>query len=376
MIKNLVRWMNQARENKLRVWFPGSTAIRKGMGLCYDLDVAGTGTGELATDGWGRRGNSIAVPDTTNNLAFAGVSSQYYPAKSGGQVIDIHPPGSICEIAIGFPTVINTGILTCSVNSVDAGRFTFDGFPGRGSMIPLQTLANAAGGGVAFQSLDGAATSAWSSPSCTITATGIGTACGFGSSTIDPTEMLVVVLGGADDATGGDATTGEEAVAGTYPVVTAPTADTVTIATDIGDCDITLYVIKNTYPTVLGYLMNGEESGLQETLMPLDAQAVQSMVGGVSFIMGGTTMAADSTATLADGTINGMKKGVAGLGALTTQDWLLTVTSGIQHDGSTALASIEIDAAAEEAVVEWHGNFGPNTGGAWQLLHYVGATLA
>ena len=379
MDKNLTRFFNQARSNKLRVWFPGSTAIRKGMGLCYDLDVAGTGTGELATDGWGRRGNSVAVPDTTNNLAFAGVSSMYYPAKSGGQLIDIHPPGSICEIAIGFPTTIDNGdgsILTFSVNSVDAGRFTLDGFPGRGSMVPLQTKATANGGDIAFQSIDGSATTSWSSPSLTITKTGIGTACGYGDSSIEPTDFIVVILGGADDATGGDATSGEAATAGAYPVVTAPSADTITIATDIGDCDVSLYVIKNTYPTVLGYLMDGEESGLQETLMPLDAQAVQSMVGGVSFILGGTTMAADSTATLADGARNGMKKAFAGLGTLTTKDWIITVTSGLQHDGSTGLASVAIDAAAEEAVVEWHGNFGSNTGGVWQLLHYVGATLA
>jgi hypothetical protein len=376
MIKNLTRQWNQARENKLQVWFEGSTALRKGMGVCYNMDVLTTNTGETATDGWGRRGNSVIVPDSTCNLNFAGVASQYYPAKSGGQLIDIHPPGSICEIAIGFPTTINTGILTCSASSADAGRFTFDGFPGRGSMIPLQTLAAAAGNGVPFKSLDGSATTSWSSPSLTITATGIGTACGYGDSSIDPTDFLVVILGGADDATGGDATSGEEATAGTYPVVTAPSADTVTIATDIGDCDVTLYVIKNTYPTVLGYLMNGEESGLQEFLMPLDAQAVSAMVGGVSFIGGGTTMAADSTDTLADGTRNGLKKGFAGLGTLTTKDWIITVTSGIQHDGSTALASVAIDAAAEEAVVEWHGNFGTNTGGAWQLLHYVGATLA
>jgi hypothetical protein len=368
--------MNQAREDKLRMWFPGSTAIRKGMGLCYDLDVAGTGTGELATDGWGRRGNSIAVPDNTNNLAFAGVSSQYYPAKSGGQVVDIHPPGSICEIAIGLPTVINSGILTCSALSVDAGRFTVDGFPGRGSMVPLQTKAQASGADMTFSSLDGSATSSWSSPSLTITKTGIGTACGFGDADIDPTDFLVVILGGADDAAGGDATTGELATLGTYPVVTAPSADTITIATDIGDCDVTLYVIKNTYPTCLGYLMNGEESGLQEILTPQDAVAVQSMVGGVTLVCGGYTMAADSTATLADGLRNGQKKGFAGLGTLTTKNWIITVTSGLQHDGSTGLASVSLNAAAEEAVVEWHGNFGSNTGGVWQLLSYVGATLA
>ena len=161
--KNLARFADQRRELKYSVWFSGSTAIRKGMGLCYDLDYLTTGTGETATDAWGRRGNVVAVPSSSNNLAFAGVATQAYPAKTGGQRIDIFLPGSICEVEIGFPATIDNGdgaILTCSASSVDAGRFTFAGFPGRGSMAPLQTLAAAAGNGVPFKSLDGSATSA------------------------------------------------------------------------------------------------------------------------------------------------------------------------------------------------------------------------
>ncbi len=371
--RNLTRHYNQVPKKKRQVWFPGTTALKKGMGVCYDLDIAGTGTGQLATDPWGRRGNSVAVPDTTNNLAFAGVTTQSYSAKAVGQLIDINQPGGCAEVAVGLATVINSTRLTCSVHTADAGRFTLDGLPGAGSALALETLATASGGDITFSSLDGTATTAWVDPSLTITKTGIGTSCGYNDSDIDPTEFVVVVLGGADNATGGDST-GEMAVTGEYPVVTAPTADTITIATDIGDVDATLYVIKNSYPTVLCYLEEGPESGLQEVLSPQDAVAVQSMVGGTSFLCGGYTMAADSTATLADGIAEGQKKAFACMGALTTEDWLLTVTSGLRVDGSTGLGSLEFDAANDFSVLLWHGNLGPGTTGVWKNQVSVGPT--
>jgi hypothetical protein len=371
---NTVRHYNQYPARKGRAWFPGSTQVRKGMGLCYDLDIVTTTTGETATDAWGRRGNSIAVPDSTNNLAFAGVASQNYTAKANGQLIDFYMPGGMAEIAVGVDTVINSTMLTCSVNSADAGRFTLQGLPGRGSALALQTLTSATGGDLAHQNFAGTATTGWSSPSLTITSTGIGTACGFGDSSIDPTEYVVVVLGGADDAAGGDATTGELATTGAYAVVTAPTADTVTIATDIGDVDATIYVIKNTYPTVLAYLFYGEESGLQEVITPQDATAVQSMVGGTTILCGGYTMAADSTATLADGTRIGQHKAFAALGALTTQDWLLTVTSGLQMSGA-ALATLEFDAANDFAELVW-SSAGNSNAGVWREIARVGPTAA
>jgi len=378
MDRNLVKHFNQAPMFKRRLWFPGSTAIRKGMGLCYDLDVAGTGTGELATDGWGRRGNSVAVPDTTNNLAFAGVSSQYYKAKANGQMIDIYEPGGLAEVAVGLPTsllITAQTPLTCSVNPADAGRFTFQGLPGRGTAIPLQTKAAATGGDITFASTDGTASSAWSSPSLTITKTGIGTACGYGDDDIDPTEFVVVILGGADNATGGDATTGEMATKGEYPVVSAPTEDTITIATDIGDCKITLYVIKNTYPTVLCYLMDGEESGLQETISPRDALAAQSMVGGSTFLCWGYTVTADSSATLAAGLRNGQRKLFGCLGTSGGQDWVLTIADGIDHVDGGNCASITFDTAADFLLMEWNGMF-TGSAGQWQSVAWRAVTIA
>lgn len=367
-VDNLTSHISGPAYRRRRVWFPGSTAIKKGMGLCYDLDIAGSGSGQAATDGWGRRGNSVAVPDTTNNLAFAGVATQNYSAKTNGQMIDIWIPGGLAEVAVGLATTVNSTRLTCSVNTADAGRFTLQGLSGRGTALALQTKARADGGDIAFSSLDGSAVTSWSSPSLTITKTGIGTACGFGDSTIDPTEFRVVILGGATtlDSSTAVATKGE------YAVVTAPTADTITIATNIGTlCSVTLYVIKNTYPTVLCYLEDGEESGLQEVLTPKTNTAIQSMVNGTTFLCGGLTMAADSTATLADGTFEGQKKAFLCLGTLTTQDYLITVTSGLNAAG-TALSTIELDAAGEFGVLYWHGNLGPGTAGLWRLITYAG----
>lgn len=376
--KNLARFGAQAPKIKYSVWFEGSTAVRKGMGLCYDIDTAGTGTGETATDSWGRRGNVVAVPSTSNNNRFAGVASMAYAAKTGGQRIDIFIPGSICQVEVGLPSTIysqSAGSLhTCSVGSADAGRFTLQGLPGRGTAVALETQAAAAGGNVPFASLDGTATSAWSSPSLTITKTGIGTACGYGDSDIDPTEFIVVVLGGADDATGGDSSSGELATVGSYAVVTAPTADTITIATDIGDVDVCLYVIKNTYPTILCELLDGVESGCQEVLTPQDATAVQSMVGGSTILCGGYTMAADSTATLADAVNNGLRKGYCGLGTLTTKSYAITASGAIDDDGGSA-GTIEINAAGEYVVLEFNGIFYPGqTTGVWHIIGVAGAT--
>ena len=372
-VDNLTSYISGPSYRRRRVWFPGSTAIKKGMGLCWDLDVAGSDTGQAATDGWGRRGNSVAVPDTTNNLAFAGVATQNYSAKANGQMIDIYIPGGLADVAVGLATVINSTRLTCSVNSADAGRFTLQALSGRGTALALQTKAAATGGDITHSNLTGAATTSWTSPSLTINSTGIGTACGYGDATIAPTEFRVVILGGATtlDSTTAVATKGE------YAVVTAPSADTITIATNIGTaCAVTLYVIKSTYPTVLCYLEDGEESGLQEVLTPKSAAAIQSMVGGTTFLCGGMTLGTDSTATLADGLVEGQLKAFALLGALGTQDWLLTVTSGIQLNGTSALASLELDAAGDYAVMEWHGKLGPTTTGVWNTKSSVGPTQA
>lgn len=373
---NPVAYFKQLRKKPRLVWYLGSTALKKGWGMCYDLDYTTTATGETATDPFEARGNFVVVPDNTNNLAFAGVTAHAYKAKVGGQLIEIHEPGSVALIAVGFASVINETILTCSVSTPDAGRFTFDGFQGRGSALALETQALADGGNITEKALDGTATTAWVDPVLTISFTGIGTACGYGDSDIDPTDFVAVVLGGADNAAGGDASSGEMAVAGEYPVLTAPTADTITIGTDIGDVDATLYIIKNNNPLILAYLQDGEESGCQEVISPQDQVAVVAMVGGVTMACGGYTMGAASTDPAVDGTREGMLKGVRGLGTLTTAGWVWDPVSGLQIDSSTETVTVTIDAANEVHIARWHGSIGGGTSGAWREVFNVGATIA
>lgn len=378
MEKNLAMFADQKRLLKYSVWFEGSTAVRKGMGLCYDIDTTGTGTGETATDGWGRRGNVVAVPTTSNNLAFAGYATQRYAAKTGGQRIDINLPGSICDVEVGLASTIysqSAGTFhTVSVNTADAGRSTLQGLRGRGTAMALQTRARADGGDIAFASLDGTATSVWVDPSLTITKSGIGTACGYGDSSIDPTEFRVVVLGGMDNTTGGDASSGEVATIGEYAVVTAPTADTITIATDINDCKITLYVIKNTYPTILCKTDDGPESGLQETISPRDAVAAQNMVGGSTFLCWGYTVTADSSSTLAAGMVNEQRKLFGCLGTSGGQDWVLTIADGIDHVDGGQCDTVTFDTQADFLLMEWNGMY-TGSAGQWQSVAWRAVTI-
>jgi len=354
---------------KRKAFFTGTTAVKKGQGLCFDMDYTSTDYSAAATDDTDIRMYRVENPSTTNNLRFAGVAAKSYAANALGQEIEIYEPGGLAMILIGQDTAVPSGatpgtILTCSASATDAGRFTFAGLPGRGTAQALQTNTS----GAKFTSIDGSATAAYSGGVTTITKTGIGTASEAGD--------RVVILGGADDAAGGDASTGEMATVGIYTVASAPTADTITIADDIGDVDVALYVLDDAEQVALAYLYDGEESGLQEFVSPQDAVAVSCMVGGTSFICGGYTMAADSTFTLADTTYPSLKKAFVGLGTLTTSDYAITVTSGLQGDGSTALAGIAIDAANEFAVVEWNGSFGGATAGVWLCKQYAGATLS
>lgn len=353
------------------VYYTGSTTPKVGMGVCYNLDQTGTG----ATDADGIRGIAVEDPSSSNNLAFAGVVLPGSAELTGPKYIQIAEPGSVCMIAVGgISTVVNTTRVTCSASATDAGRFTLAGLSGRGSAIALQTSNDAVDNaeGLRFASLDGAATTAWVDPSLTITATGVGTACGYGADpAVDATNMTVLVMGGADDTTGGDADTGEMAVVGEYAVVTAPTADTITIATDIGDVDATFYVIEGN-PLVLAYLEDGVESGLQELISPKDGAAVAAMVGGMSLLCAGYTPTEASTFALADATRCGLRKGFACLGALGTEYKVTPASVGQAADGN-ALVSVTLNAAGETSILEWSGAVGVSATGSWSTIARVGA---
>ena len=345
----VVRHENQVLQNTAHVFYTGSDAVKKGQGLCYDHD-SGTAT---AMDNDRISNVEKPSPSNGNNMYFAGVALRSYAAKSTGQMIEIVLPGSPAEVLVGRNTVLNTGRLTCSATAADKGFFTFQGLPGRGSVIPLQTNASA----IKFSSLDGTAITD-SSTAKQITKTGIGTASAVG----DRVFITGCLTPGACQET---------------TVASIVDADNITV-TDSGSVlttsdDVCVYVIDaDTDPLVWCWLEDGQESGLQHMSTPVDNAAASPapMVGGTTVFFGGFTIGTgDSTATLADGTKIGEKKAFYCTGTLTTNDMKVTVTTGLQMDGSTTLASVEFDAANEFALLE----FGLSK---WQLQILSGATPA
>lgn len=117
-------------------------------------------------------------------------------------------------------------------------------------------------------------------------------------------------------------------------------------------------------------LLDGPEFGLVQKVATGTSGAVTLSTEGVSLI-DSSAATGGLTNTLADGTYFGQKKGyyVTAVHG-TPQDLVVTVTSGLQNDGSnSALATITLNAANEYAFLEWVGT-------KWQLLSYGGATLA
>ena len=118
-------------------------------------------------------------------------------------------------------------------------------------------------------------------------------------------------------------------------------------------------------------LLTGEEVESLQLLTPVAAGAAILLApAGMTLINGGTVNDANITATLADGTVIGQRKAVR----ITTtvgnsKNFVLTVTTGVQLNGSTALATITFNTAAEQSILEW-------TGGHWKLIANLGATLA
>jgi len=386
MMRNLVQYRKQAYQKKGLFIYLGTTALKKGHGMCFDMDYLTTTVGERAIDKFGARGLKVVQkPVAANAMAFAGILTQDYPARTSGlQLVELYLPGGCAEIAIGgLSTVINATMLTCQIGP-DAGRFTLGGFKGRGSALALQTKTITDITNLAFASLDGTATEATSGTTYTITKTGIGTACGYGADPADAaTQYTCVVLGGGDDD--------EVVTPKVVSVLTAPSANTITVSAASGVTPyISLYVYKGN-PMILAYLYDGEESGLVEFVSPNDNVAAQhALISGVTFICGGYTMTTGvSTSTLADGILEGQRKAFAGLGTLTTSGYDITVTSGIQQKvldevttgqsvqgGPLALAGIVIDAAAEFVTLDWTGNFGTGATGLWVEKTSAGATLA
>ena len=142
--------LKQAQGEKAMLWFGGSTALKRGQGLCYNWDF-----GTDATVASGERMNRVEVPTILNAPYFAGVAVCAYAASSGGQMIEIWLPGSLCNIWSNADTVIGVGRLTFEVGGASAGYFRdTEGFPGEGSCVPLQTATRAGSAGTCLAMLE------------------------------------------------------------------------------------------------------------------------------------------------------------------------------------------------------------------------------
>lgn len=379
MIRNLTQYKKQAYMQKGLFVYKGTTALKKGHGMCFDLDYVTTETDETATDNFGSRGMKVVEkPSTSNNQAFAGVLTQDYPARSSGeQLVELYLPGGCAEIAQRVASTINTGLLTCAVGTDIEGVFGHGGFKGRGSAIPLMTLTAATLGDLAFQNVAGTATAVYSSSTglTTITMALAGTALGYVDTAIDASDYEMTVWGGA---TASDSET-ERCPSGVYPVVQATAAGTFTVTGDTGDGALTIQLVKKDLLT-LAYLCDGEESGLCDYFVPETGATDSPMVSGMSIVLGGLTLDADDDAVVADGTMDGQRKGFYMLGSLTTKEMLWDITSGYSlagtgDDEGTALSTLEMDTAEEWATLEWH-HFGPSTSGIWMLTGKSGTSVA
>lgn len=330
---------------KKRVWYTGDDAVLIGEAFCYDSD---RGT---AADVDGHRAHYVERPSASNNLRFAGVCVDSKSAVVGGQGIEIAMPGSYCLIAVSIDTVVDTTYLTCIAGGADAGRFREFGLMGRGSALALQT--NTSGNQKAEDA--GAAV---------LDSTGKIMTVAAGATANVNVGDLVYIYAGEDDNT-------NSVTPGKY-VVESITNDTTIVltsaASDGATMQISYYIIRGN-PLVMAYLFDGEESGLIQFPVVTAGAATTTMTGGTTSWTGNFTLSSDLTDTLDTAkAYPGMKKRMRLDGALTTGDVLITA-AGFQLDGSTALATIELDANNDEVMLHWNGT-------DWILDEAKGVTLA
>jgi len=344
---NPAQHKSQAMKFQKRVWLTGTAGdvYYKGEGVAYNRDYG------TATDRDGERDKRVERPSTSNNLNFAGVLDHGVTIPSTGEIkVTINEPGSVCDVAIGSDTVVDSTYLWCVVGAGGAGRFRSDtGCKlGRGAAKALQTNAS----GVIGESIDGTAV---------VNGTAVTDTDLFASASAgDKLVILSAVQADGDD----------DGTPGVYTIASVTDDDNAVLSSSASTAatEFMGYVISGNQ-TALCELLDGEQSGLVEWLSLLDNDASQSMVAGATHIQGGVTLAdGDCTCTVADGTFPGETKAFYLHGALTTQDYLVTVTSGIQMDGSTGLSTMEFDGDGDYARLEWFAD-------EWQLIQYGGPTL-
>jgi len=326
-----------------------SASFDRGIGVCYNRDYGN------ATDTEGERDVRVEVPSTTNNRAFAGVLAEDVKLNVNGQAwTRIYEPGSVCEIAIGVDTVVNTGLITCLAGGGNnSSRFVSQGFGGRGSAVPLETVT-----AVLESVLDGSgALSATDGITLTVS----------DSSDYTAKSTKVLMLAGENDGTG-------VFVPGLYGISSITNGTTIVLDSTVlstlstGSISCSFVIIDAANDRCLAYLEDGEESGLTQWITPPNtgAAGLSYMAGGITYINGGVTVGtADSDVTFADGTLYGEKKGFICKGALTTNNVCIDLaTNGITLAGG-ALAEINaIDTANDAAFLQWTG--------LWRTIMVIG----
>ncbi len=135
---------------------------------------------------------------------------------------------------------------------------------------------------------------------------------------------------------------------------------------------------SSTAGACLALLQTGPPSGLIEVVTPTAAGGAHTfMVGGVSIFDTAVTLAANATFTLADSTIIGIRKAFFCKAAMTTNDIVVTVTSGKMGmgaaDQTAALSTITLDADDEEVELYWGGN---EANGHWYVSYVLGTVLS
>ena len=74
MITNLAQYHKQAYTRKASFIYRGTTALKRGFGMCFDMDYYTDTTGEAVTDAFGARAmKEVQVPSASNANRFAGV---------------------------------------------------------------------------------------------------------------------------------------------------------------------------------------------------------------------------------------------------------------------------------------------------------------
>jgi hypothetical protein len=368
-----VQHIHDARILTRTVFFTGSTALKRGMALCYDRDhTHATDTpAQTATDEYGGRDMRVELPTITNNNEFAGTVLDDAPARTGGQFVEIAEPGGFGPIRVLEETVVATTRLTFICGGPAAGYFAQQGFDGRGTAKAMQTTVTASA--TIADNPNGPIVQSWTgSGSCTtagvITDTGKGTNVAAGDK--------VIVFGGRADNTDTDTVT-----AGEYTVSSSADADTITLSSSpvSGETSYITYVVYRGEPVVQAQLLDGVESGgIQYIESKAGTESDDPMVGGWTFCLGGYDINSSShEGQLDDAFFDGQLKGIKMLGAIDDADVEITLeTAGLQRGVLASGPSVDsTDAFGEQLALASFSFDGANdtiilqNWGVWQELY-------